>query len=201
MKKSSTESFKMLNSLSEKLFHISEIVELQQRFVGELGTENMTKLSQVIKESITIFDESFNKYGYKINTKLDKNIPEVLVDSSMLTQVFINFIKNAIEAMTSEANTSKKYKLDIGLKSKKHDDKNYANITIKDNGPGIPDDIKDEVFNFGFSTKTGENSSSRGIGLHFSKDCIKKYGGFIEMSSKVGKGCSFEIYIPIAKQD
>jgi signal transduction histidine kinase len=191
------ESSILLKSMSDKLFHISEIIELQQRFMGELGTENMTQLKNVIESSVVIFDESFNKRGFKIDTNLDDKVPEVLVDSSMLTQVFINFIKNAIEAMRSENDKSKKYALNISLKTEDRDDKNYAIIKISDNGPGIPNSVKEKMFDFGFSTKKKKNSSSRGIGLHFCMDSIKKYGGFIDIDTEVGKGSCFTICIPI----
>ncbi len=194
------ESSTMLKSLSDKLFHISEIIELQQRFVGELGTENMTQLCKVIEASVMIFDESFNKRGYKINSNLDEETPEVLVDASMLTQVFINFIKNAAEAMETEKGKTKKYVLDVSLKTEKRDDKSYALVTISDNGPGITDKVREKMFEFGFSTKTKKNSSSRGIGLHFCLDCIKKYGGFVDVSTKIGEGTSFKIYIPVAEK-
>ena len=168
--------------------------------MGELGTENMTSLQTVIESSVTIFDESFNKRGYKIKMTFEDDVPEVLVDASMLTQVFINFIKNAIEAMEIENDKNKKYGLDIILKTEKQDDKNYAMMIIKDNGPGILDNVKEKIFTFGFSTKKKENSSSRGIGLHFCMDCIKKYGGEVKIDTEIGKGTSFTIYIPIAEQ-
>ena len=191
------ESSEMLKSMSDKLFHISEIIELQQRFIGELGTENMTQLKKVIESSVMIFDESFNKRGFKIDVDLDEKVPEVLVDSSMLTQVFINFIKNAIEAMRAENDKTKKYTLSITLKTEKRDDKDYAVIKIKDNGPGISNSVKEQMFEFGFSTKKQKNSSSRGIGLHFCMDSVKKYGGFIDIDSEIDKGSCFIICIPI----
>ncbi|MFA6713864.1 MAG: ATP-binding protein [Victivallales bacterium] len=194
------ESALLLKSMSDKLFHISEIIELQQRFVGELGTENMTRLNKVIESSVKIFDESFNKRGYKISTNLEDDIPEILVDASMLTQVFINFIKNAIEAMESEKKEKKKYALSISLKSEVRDEKNYAVVTINDNGPGIADEVKAKMFNFGFSTKTEDNSSSRGIGLHFCMDYVKKYGGDIDVDTKLGEGTTFKISFPIAEK-
>ncbi|MBU8901857.1 MAG: GHKL domain-containing protein [Victivallales bacterium] len=194
------ESAVLLKSMASKLFHISEIIELQQRFMGELGTENMTNLKKVIESSISIFDESFNKRAYKIEMNLNDKVPEVLVDASMLTQVFINFIKNAIEAMETENDKTKKYGVSIVLKTEKQNDKNYAIIIIKDNGSGITDKVKEKMFLFGFSTKTKNNNSRRGIGLHFCLDCIKKYGGEVKIDTEVGKGTSFTISIPIAEQ-
>jgi len=194
------ESSVMLKSMSDKLFHISEIIELQQRFMGELGTENMTQLKKVIESSVTIFDESFNKRGVTIKTDLNDDVPEVLVDASMLTQVFINFIKNAIEAMEMEKAKNKKYLLKISLKTEVKDNKNHAVVKIIDNGPGIPDNIKTKMFTFGFSTKKKKNTSSRGIGLHFCLDSIKKYGGEIDVETNVNEGTTFIISIPVAKQ-
>ncbi len=193
----STAASDMLKSLSDKLFHISEIIELQQQFVGELGTENMTKLSSVINSSITIFDESFNKRGFKINTDLKSEIPEVLIDPSMMTQVFINIIKNAVEAMAGENKSDKNYELKIKLTKETEDGKDYAVVEFSDNGPGIPKEIQDKIFEFGFSTKTQKNSSSRGIGLHFCLDCLKKYGGSILCKSQAGKGASFRVALPV----
>ncbi|QSH40159.1 sensor histidine kinase [Lentisphaerota bacterium ZTH] len=194
------DSSKMLNSLSDKLFHISEIIELQQRFVGELGTENMTVISSIIESSVIIFDESFNKRGYKIKTDLDHNVNEVLVDPSMLTQVFINIIKNAAEAMSAENSKDKKYQLEISLKTEKKGSKSFAVTEIKDNGPGMPEDIKNKVFRFGFSTKTEKNTSSRGIGLHFCSECVRKYGGMLECDSEPDKGTTFRVSIPIKEK-
>lgn len=198
--KNAEDAFGMLQSLSDKLFHISEIIELQQRFIGELGTENMTQLTGVIDSSVTIFDESFNKHGFKIDCNLDKNVPEVLIDASMITQVFINIIKNAVEAMVTEKNPDKKYQLKIRLKEEGKNNKTYAVTEIEDNGPGITPEIKAKIFEFGFSTKTATNSSSRGIGLHFCVDCINKYGGSIDVDSKVGKGTTFKISLPAYKR-
>ncbi len=195
------EASKMVHSISDKLFHISEIIELQQRFVGELGTENMIQLAGVLESAVTIFEESFNKRGFKITTELDRQLPEVLIDSSIMTQVFINMIKNAVEAMDSENSQSKKYHLQLSLKNETRGSQSYALIEIKDNGPGIPDEIKSKIFEFGFTTKTKNNSSVRGIGLHFCLDSVNKYSGLIEVDSKVGEGSAFKILLPIPQNN
>jgi signal transduction histidine kinase len=195
------EASKMVHSVSDKLFHISEIIELQQRFVGELGTENMIQLAGVVESSVTIFEESFNKRGFKITADLDRKLPEILIDSSIMTQVFINMIKNAVEAMDSENNPDKKYQIWITLKSEARGYKDYALVEIRDNGPGIPEDIKNKIFEFGFTTKMKSNSNARGIGLHFCLDSINKYCGLIEVDSKVGEGAAFKVLLPISRKN
>ena len=183
-----------LKSLSDKLFHISEIIELQQRFVGELGTENMTQMGNVIESAIKIFEETFNKRGIKISTEISHSAPEVLIDSSMMTQVFMNMLKNAVEAIDIENDHSKTYQLSICLKEEEIDSVPMLVVEIGDNGPGMTPDVRDKIFNFGFSTKGG--GISRGFGLHSCMDTVKKYNGKIFVESELKKGTHFRVCIP-----
>lgn len=199
--KTKNESSKLLDSLAEKLKHISEIIELQQHFVGELGTENMVSLSSVIDSSVKIFEETCNKHGVTISTKYDDGVPQVLIDTSMMTQVFMNLIKNAVEAMDTEKDSKKKYHLNVTLKHVLDKDKSLVVAKIKDNGPGMPKEVSENIFNFGFSTKSTEAHSSRGYGLHSCLNTVKKYGGNIEVESEPGKGTTFSISIPLAREE
>lgn len=191
------DSMKQLSSLSNKLYHISEIIELQQRFVGELGTENMTQLASVIDSSVKIFEETCNKHGVTIKTNLQPNVPEVLIDASMMTQVIMNLVKNAVEAITVEG-AQKNYAIEISLDQEFIENKNCAIISIKDNGPGMPPDIKEKIFAFGFSTKGKGNT--RGYGLHSCKNTIEKYNGSIKIETELGKGTTFKIAVPVGQK-
>ena len=183
-----------LKSLSDKMFHISEIIELQQRFVGELGTENMTQLGNVVDAAIKIFEETFNKRGVKIVTHLNPAVPEVLVDSSMMTQVFMNIIKNSVEAIDLENDHDKHYQLEIKLYEEEVGGVPMLVTAIGDNGPGMTPETREKAFNFGFSTKG--NGHSRGFGLHSCMDTVKKYNGRIIVESEVKKGSIFKVCIP-----
>lgn len=71
-----------------------------------------------------------------------------------------------------------------------------AEISVSDNGPGIPDNIKDKIFQPFFTTKpTGQGT---GLGLSLSYDIIKAHGGDIKVQSTVGQGTTFTIRIPVA---
>ena len=199
--KTKGESSTLLDSLSEKLKHISEIIELQQHFVGELGTENMASLSTVIDSSVKIFEETCNKHGVTISKKYEEDVPQVLIDTSMMTQVFMNLIKNAVEAMDAENNGKKEYHLDVVLKQTQENDNSMVVAEINDNGPGMPKEVRDKIFKFGFSTKSAEAHSSRGYGLHSCLNTVKKYGGNIEVESEPSKGTTFRITLPLAKEE
>ena len=70
----------------------------------------------------------------------------------------------------------------------------FIQITISDNGPGIPDDIKDKIFQPFFTTKP--TGSGTGLGLSLSYDIVKAHGGDLEVESKVGEGTKFIIQLP-----
>ncbi len=188
-----------LKSLSEKLYHISEIIELQQRFMGELGTENLASLGTVMHSSIKIFEETCNKRGVAIHPHIEPT-PEVVIDTSMMTQVFMNLIKNAVEAMEAEGDARKQYRLDLRVHPGEHEGQGLVVAEISDNGPGIPETIRERIFEFGFSTKD-EGKAGRGYGLHSCRDTVRKYGGTIEIDSELGKGTTFRLCLPAGRRD
>ncbi len=190
----SNENMKLASSLANKLNHISEIIELQQRFIGELGTENLSSLAPVVKSAIKIFEETFSKKAVFLETDIATGLPEILIDTSMIAQVYINFIKNAVEAMETE-NALKDKKIKITIKTETKDGKKFVVSEIIDNGPGISPENLSKMFKFGFSTKE-KSRHSRGYGLHSCMETIRKYGGNIEVKSTLGEGTTFIITLP-----
>jgi two-component system, NtrC family, nitrogen regulation sensor histidine kinase NtrY len=118
------------------------------------------------------------------------NIPaeEVLVmaDESLLVRTFNNLLLNAIQAVPA----SRKPQININL----HRNSELVHIDIRDNGSGIPADIRQKVFVPNFSTKyTGS-----GIGLAVAKRGIENAGGKIWFETETGKGTTFKITLPLA---
>jgi signal transduction histidine kinase len=194
--KRSEDNAKLAKSLSNKLNHISEIIELQQRFIGELGTENLTTLAPVIESAIKIFEETFSKKAVFMETAITPNSPEILIDSSMMAQVYINLVKNAVEAMEAE-NAIKEKRIKITLKQEEIEGRSFVISEVIDNGPGIAPENLPKMFKFGFSTKE-KSRHSRGYGLHSCMETVRKYGGAIEVKSTPGQGTTFTIKIPAA---
>ena len=74
-------------------------------------------------------------------------------------------------------------------------DNDFVELIVSDNGTGIPDEVKDKIFNPFFTSKpTGEGT---GLGLSVSYDIIKQHGGKIHAESIFGDGTSFHIYLPL----
>lgn len=105
---------------------------------------------------------------------------EIFADQNLISQVLINLLKNALEA--NENNTSGKIRIVAGA-----DNSNHPELCVIDNGPGIPEEIIDEIFVPFFTTR--ENGS--GIGLSISKQIMRAHGGNLKVRSVPGKETVF----------
>ncbi|MBI2470671.1 MAG: HAMP domain-containing protein [Planctomycetes bacterium] len=123
----------------------------------------------------------------KINkvVQVEDALPLVPVDASQIEQVFINLIQNAMDAMPSGG----------WLTIRAQKENNFLAVTITDTGYGIPDTIKNKIFDPLFTTKP----KGIGLGLAISSNIIQRHEGTIDLKSKVGEGASFIIKLPITK--
>ncbi|MPQ45565.1 PAS domain-containing protein [Marinifilum sp. N1E240] len=101
---------------------------------------------------------------------------EFIADEQMMIQVIINLVNNSREAFNGEAESSK---IDINLIKKGQ----FTEIRVSDNGPGIPEEISDEIFIPFFTTK----QKGSGIGLSYSRQIIRAHGGSLFCKSKEGE--------------
>ncbi|WP_029522546.1 ATP-binding protein [Persephonella sp. KM09-Lau-8] len=124
------------------------------------------------------------KRKVKISKRLGKNI-YTYGDATALQRVFINLLMNSIEAMNNEG------KIDIRLTK----NENYAVISIKDYGPGIPEDMIEHIFDPFFTTK----EKGTGLGLSVVSKIIKDHRGEIEVKSKENEGTEFVVKLPLAE--
>lgn len=125
----------------------------------------------------------------------DNNLDAILAFSGELSQVFLNIINNAIDAFSCIESIDKKpdFKKTIRIETRKKD--KQIEIIIKDNGPGISEDILEHIFDPFFTTKKmGEGT---GLGLSICYGITKKHDGKISVESKVGQGTRFSVKLPI----
>ncbi len=132
------------------------------------------------------------KFGtVEINRQYAEDLPEIEADQDQVQQVFVNLIANATEAMGGEGRLS--------LSTRTVDDVNGHGFGIRveviDSGPGIAEADLVRIFDPFFSTKeTGEGT---GLGLSVTYRIVENHGGRIAVSSKVGAGTRFAVYLPV----
>ena len=121
----------------------------------------------------------------KVETYFDSEIPEVMASTNQMRQVMLNMIKNAKEAMPKGGT--------LTVRTSKEDNK--VLIKIEDTGIGIPEELRDKIFEAFFTTK--QKVKGVGLGLSVCYGIIKDHGGEIKVESDEGKGTTFTIDLPI----
>ncbi len=179
--------------LLKKVYHLKEIVQLQQNFVGSLGTEDYNEINNIIDEVLEIYDSSLIKRNIKIQ-KNYKGSPKLLCDKAQIIQLISNFIKNSYEAIEEKDMNEGLIKISSEILN------DNFKLEIYDNGVGIKESILDKLFEFGYSTKK-EYGSGSGFGLHSCKNIVEKYGGTIKIESIYELYTKFIINIPLKKDN
>jgi signal transduction histidine kinase len=132
----------------------------------------------------------------EINLNLDEKIGEIPLYADDFNRVILNLCNNAFDAMREKGEEpsakSSGYKPLLTISSKKLE--NGIGLIFEDNGPGIPDDIKDKILQPFFTTKKGTEGT--GLGLSITHDIIKRHNGTLEIYSKEGEQTQFIIFLP-----
>ncbi len=135
-------------------------------------------------------DKSFNA---TMETDFDENVGKINVVAQDIGRVILNLITNAFYAVkAARLKKGSDYDPTVWVSTKK--EKGVVLIIVKDNGTGIPENVKDKIFQPFYTTKpTGEGT---GLGLSLSYDIIQTHGGKIYVQSKEGEGTEFTIEMP-----
>jgi signal transduction histidine kinase len=143
-------------------------------------------------------DKDFNA---EMKTDFDNSIGKINIIPQDIGRVLLNLFNNAFYAVTEKAKQQPNglpagqagYEPTISVSTKKIN--NTVELTVKDNGNGIPQKVIDKIFQPFFTTKpTGEGT---GLGLSLSYDIIKAHGGEIKVETKEGEGSEFIIQLPV----
>jgi signal transduction histidine kinase len=130
-------------------------------------------------------DKSFN-VDYKMD--LADGLPKIRIVPQDIGRVLLNLINNAFQAVRDVADPEMVMTTRYGAKG--------IEISIKDNGPGIPDEIREKIFQPFFTTKAAGEGT--GLGLSLSYDIVTKgHGGIISVESQPGLGSEFVVQLPV----
>jgi signal transduction histidine kinase len=151
------------------------------------STEIHPKLANIndIVSSLVFFLKNQKQNSMiRFDMELQPGIPNFYFDSEQLENVLLNLGMNAIHAIEGEGTLTYRTKLDT--------QDNVVIIEVEDNGIGIPEDMKDDVFRPFFTTRT----EGTGLGLAIVKDIVGKHNGSVRFTSIQGKGTTFVITLP-----
>jgi signal transduction histidine kinase len=167
------------------LFRIENIVKQILNYSGQQKFQLKTvNINQLIKDTIPFSQHKLSERKIELTLNLNNTLPDIMADSYQLQQVFINIIKNAIDA------------LHVGGKLKIETSSNDKEIEIKfiDNGEGINEEELDRIFDPFYTAK--EVGKGTGLGLFISYNIVQTHRGTINIKSKEGKGTTVIITFP-----
>lgn len=163
---------------------------------GDHGHPQLLCLRRTTELILQSFDESFFD-RIRVHTEWAP-AALVMIDPDQLTQIVLNMLQNAREAMPDggqlriavEAVTASN-PLDGGRAGP------FAVLTVADSGRGLTPDVRERLFEPFFSTKSGQSGRRRGMGLAIVYAAVRNAGGFIDVHSAPGAGTRFRVYLPL----
>jgi len=144
----------------------------------------------IIERALKTALDSHPGAAVRIERHFHGDVPPLLLDEAMAEQVFANLAANAIEAMQPQGGT-----LRISITPAEADGRRGAEIEFRDSGPGVPETMREQVFNpFVTTKKTGV-----GLGLSIVSKIMDQHGGTIRLDTPAEGGASFRMFFPAAE--
>jgi signal transduction histidine kinase len=154
--------------------------------VADLHPERFP-VALILDESAKVLADPFREKRIALERRIEEGLPEVLVDGDKMRQVFLNVLRNSLEA------TSPGGRIKVTIARGEGAAAGKVRVRISDNGCGIPEKDWENIFEPFYTTK----SSGIGLGLAVSRRIVEQHKGTIRVVRKRGPGTAFEILIPV----
>jgi len=176
-----------LETIHHHIMRISDIVGQMSR-LAKLPKMDLREcdINHIVESSMDIVKYDSKFHHVKLVNELAKDLPHVSVDENYLSQVFINLMLNAADAIKTEEGT-------ITVKSLVSN--GSVIVQVADTGTGIPPDTLSMIFDPFFTTK----EKGTGLGLSISYEILKRFGGDLKVESQENVGSTFSIILPVEK--
>ncbi len=164
----------------DRLDHIiGEMMRLARRTRLEVKTTGAMKL---IRQSVEMARAELKERNVEVNIDESLELSDIQVDESQITHALLNLILNAAQAIERDGT--------INIQAEQYG--KGVEFIIEDNGPGIPEDLRRDIFNPFFTTK----AIGTGLGLANVLKSVQEHGGELDFISKSGKGTTFYMRLP-----
>jgi two-component system sensor histidine kinase HydH len=140
----------------------------------------------VIEQALKNVRAQYPQASLEVLPEYEAGLSPVMIDAGACEQVFTNLFSNAFEAMPKGG------KLQIAAKAGSSDGRPGVEVQVEDNGPGIPAELREQVFNPFFTTK----KEGVGLGLSIVSKIVDDHQGWIRISSPEGQGACFRLFFP-----
>jgi PAS domain S-box-containing protein len=175
-----------IDSLRENIEHIKEIVAMQQSYARVCGVAETVKVTELVEDALRMNSGALVRHEVALARDYSE-VPPITVEKHKVLQVLVNIIRNAKYACDESGRTDKQITLKIAGQGGR------IQISVIDNGVGIPPENKTRIFNHGFTTR----KDGHGFGLHSGALAATELGGTLTAHSDgIGKGATFTLDLP-----
>ncbi len=176
-----------LKGIADETLRCRDIVRGLLEFARQEVPKKLdSDLNGILTSVVSLVKKQFSFKNIQIEESLADNLPAVRVDRDQFQQVIVNILINAMEAIERDG--------EIRVQSAYDESRRCIQLSIRDTGHGIPEDVRLKLFDPFFTTK----DAGTGLGLSISHGIIERHGGHISLESQVGKGTTFTISLPVA---
>lgn len=183
--------FKNIPDMDEFTAVIKEQIDRQNRVIQELldfgrpskSVVQPVNVNSLLEKVLTFTSPMLRQHSINLKVQLDRQLPLVKADGERIKQVYVNLILNAIQAVPEGG--------ELSISTHGMDD--YVCIEFQDSGEGIEQEHLSSIFDPFYTTK----ETGTGLGLSISHQIVKSHAGNIKVTSEIGKGTTFAVYLPI----
>ncbi|NCC72948.1 MAG: sensor histidine kinase [Sphingobacteriia bacterium] len=189
-----------ISDIHEDIKRIKLIINEISKFSRgqQLQIEERFNINQCIDKAFILARTKFSDYQINVEFELDRSIPEITGNPYKFEQVVVNLYNNAKDAIEERAaKTGNPFEKLMRVKS--YISKGFINVEVIDNGIGIPDELKTNIFLPFYTTKN--LGKGTGLGLSISVGIAKEMGGFIEFESAEMQGTCMRLKIPLPEKN
>ena len=178
---------------TDGIARVRSIVQAMKRFSHSSSTDMApADINEAIETTLTVCRNEY-KYVARVDLELDE-LPSVMCNVSELNQVFLNLIINAAQALEDQVAAGRALGLiRISTRLEGPD----VVIEIADDGPGIPPEFQERIYEPFFTTK--QVGKGTGQGLALARNTVERHGGSLECTSEPGQGTTFTIRLPLER--
>ncbi|HUG37475.1 MAG TPA: ATP-binding protein [Candidatus Limnocylindrales bacterium] len=175
-----------LQVLHRNAMRVARIAQTFLSFARQSPAERApVDLNRVVRETLELVERQIGKDGVRITTRLEATLPRLLGHANALSQVLLNLITNARDALPGEGEIVIESSLRAG-------DPAHVALRVSDTGPGIAPEALSRIFDPFYTTKP----SGTGLGLSVSYGIVRDHNGTIDVQSTPGKGTTFILTFP-----
>jgi two-component system phosphate regulon sensor histidine kinase PhoR len=187
------EYYGIIHNEAERMGHlIGNLLDFASLERGKRANHfEAVNLAQLVGRELEAYNYQIQKEGFQLTTVMPEGTPEIYADPVAISMALFNLLDNSVKYSGEGKQITVKVAQENG----------YIDVSVADKGPGIPVEEQQKIFEkfYRGSTAVGRKVRGSGIGLSITKHVAEMHGGTVLVDSKVGRGSTFTLRIPIRK--